>query len=322
MGLRVLITGPSGFVGQRTVAAFIEHGSYVRAAYRSDKRARQRRSGVDPYVVGDLDRGADWSGALAGIDVVVHLAARVHVMRDESSCPLAVYRRTNTEGTIRLANAAAAAGVRRLVFVSSIKVNGETSGGTPFSETNAPAPRDPYGMSKWEAEQALHRLSTERGLEVVVLRPPLMYGPGVRANFLRLLEGVSRGVPFPFGAVENRRSLLFVGNFADALLRCVEHPAAAGQTFLVSDGGAVSSAELVRVLAQALGRGPRLIRIPPSFLRAIGRLTGREEIILRVAGSLEVDSSKIRRLLHWAPPYTLEQGIRETVDWWRTKAEV
>jgi nucleoside-diphosphate-sugar epimerase len=322
VGLRVLITGPSGFVGQRTVAAFIECGFYVRAAYRSDETARKHPPGVDPYIVGDLDGGADWSRALAGIDAVVHLAARVHVARDRSSRPLAAYRQVNTGGTIRLANAAADAGVRRLVFVSSIKVNGETSGGAPLSETSSPAPRDPYAISKWEAEQALHRLSTERGLEVVVLRPPLVYGPGVRANFLRLLEGVAWGLPFPFGEVENRRSLLFVGNLADALMRCAQHPAAAGQTFLVSDGRSVSSRQLVRALAHAMGRNPRLIRIPPSWLRAAGRLTRREEVILRVTGSLEVDSSQIRRLLDWAPPYTMEQGIRETVDWWRTQAKV
>lgn len=312
----VLITGANGFVGRRTVAEFLARGARVRAALRSpdatlvDERATR-------CVVGDIDQTTDWTAALQGVDVVCHLAARVHVMDDRCTDPLAEYRRVNVEGSLRLARAAAAGGVRRLVFVSSIKVNGEHTQGAPFSESSQPRPVDPYGISKWEAEQVLRQVADETGLEVVILRPPLMYGPGVRANFLRLLEQVAAGRPVPLGAVRNRRSFLFVGNFSDAIARTAEHPAAAGGTFLVSDGAPVSSAELVRALARALGRPARLLPVPLAMIRAGAALLGRGALVQRLLGSLEVDGSAIRQRLGWVPPYSMAEGLDETVRAWR-----
>jgi nucleoside-diphosphate-sugar epimerase len=269
-------------------------------------------------VAGEIDGQTDWAGVLDGADVVVHLAARVHVMDDRAADRLALYRAVNVDGTVHLAKAAAEAGARRFVFVSSIKANGEVTEAEPFSETSVPAPADPYGISKLEAERALLALSNDTGLEVVIVRPPLMYGPGVGANFGRLLRAVARGVPLPFGGIENRRSLLFVGNMADALVRCAEHPAAPGETFMLSDGRPVSSAELVRGIAQALGRSPRLLNVPPRTLGVLGRVTGKAAAVQRLLDSLEVDSSRIRRVLGWTPPYRMDEGLAETAEWWRT----
>jgi UDP-glucose 4-epimerase len=230
---------------------------------------------------------------------------------------LALYRAVNVDGTVHLAKAAAAAGARRFVFVSSIKANGEVTDVEPFSEASVPAPADPYGISKLEAERARLALSNDTGLEVVIVRPPLMYGPGVGANFGRLFNAVARGVPLPFGGIENRRSLLFVGNMADALVRCAEHPAAPGETFMLSDGRPVASAELVRGIAPALGRSPRLLTIPPRILGVLGRVTGKAAAVQRLLGSLEVDSTHIRRVLGWTPPYTMDEGLVETAEWWK-----
>jgi|SRR5690625_626329 len=314
----VAITGANGFVGRRTVGTFLALGTRVRAICRTEAGVDMVPSGADSRVVGDIDTHTDWSGVLENVNTVVHLAARVHVMNDHASDPLALYREVNVNGTVQLARAAAEVGVRRFVFVSSIKANGEATAETPFSESSVPAPVDPYGISKLEAEQALHAIAAETGLEVVVLRPPLIYGPGVGANFRRLLNAVSRGVPLPFGAIENRRSLLFVGNMVNALVQCVEHPSAAGETFLVSDGPSVSSAELVTEISYALGRRPRLLRISPALLDAVGRVTGRRAAVQRLVGSLEVDSSRIRKVLDWTPPYSMREGLLETADWWRT----
>jgi nucleoside-diphosphate-sugar epimerase len=265
--------------------------------------------------------GTAGSGYLSNVSTVVHLAARVHVLDDPAADPLAAYREVNVDGALRLARSAADAGVRRFVFVSSIKVNGEATHGAPFTEASPPNPVDPYGISKWEAEQGLRQIAGETGLEVVILRPPLVYGPGVKANFRRLLAGVDRGAPFPFGAIHNRRSLVFVGNLADAIVSAVEHPAAAGETFLVSDGPAVSSPELVRAIAHALGRRPRLLDVPPSLLTLAGRVLRRDAVVQRLLGSLEIDSSRIRTTLDWTPPYTMQQGLAETASWWRARAD-
>jgi nucleoside-diphosphate-sugar epimerase len=314
----VLLTGSTGFVGGHTSAALVASGLTVRQASRRAVAASPTAErGMERVVVGEVGPETDWAEALRGVDVVVHLAARVHVMDETEADPLGEFRRVNVEGTRRLARQAADAGVRRFVFVSSVKVNGEETTGEQFREDDAPAPADPYGVSKWEAERALRDIEAATGLEVVVVRPPLVYGPGVRANFLRLLEGVSRGVPFPFARVENRRSLVFVRNLADALARCATHPAAAGRTFLVSDGTPVSSADLVRGIARAMGRRPRLVPVPPSWLELAARLAGRAEVVRRLLGSLEVDDRAIRDALGWKPPFAMEEGLVETVAWWR-----
>lgn len=312
-----LVTGANGFVGHALCAELVKRGQAVRGAVRSDQSALP--AGVHAAIVGDVDAGTDWSNALDGVQTVIHLAARVHVMQDTAADPLADFRRVNTAGAEHLARCAAAAGVRRLVYISSIKVNGEqTPDGKKFSEDDAPAPQDPYGVSKWEAEQALHRVATETGLEVVVVRPPLVYGPGVKGNFAQMLSAVSRGIPLPFASLHNQRSLVYLGNLVDALIVCASHPAAAGQTYLVCDGEDASTPALLRQLAAAMGVTSRVFPCPPALLRLAGSVTGRAQQLERLLGSLQIDGARIRRDLDWAPPYSLQQGLRLTAEWYRT----
>jgi nucleoside-diphosphate-sugar epimerase len=268
---------------------------------------------VDLRVVGDLE-AAHWDDALAGVDVVVHLAARVHQMNDGVSDPLAAFLRVNARATHALACAAERAGVRRLVFASSIKVNGEvTAPGLPFSESSEPMPIDPYGISKHEAERALREVERGGRLEVTVLRPVLMYGPGVKGNLQRLLVLIRRGVPLPFASIRNRRSLLAVDNFVDAICVAASEPSAAGRTFLVADGEDLSTPELVRRLASAAGLVPRLVPVPSGVLRVLGRVTGRQAEIERLTGSLQVDASALRDGLGWRPPVGVDEGLRRMV---------
>jgi nucleoside-diphosphate-sugar epimerase len=311
--LRVAITGASGFVGKALCAELLERGVAVRGALRSfGSIADDYR--VEFVAVGEIGAKTDWSHALVEVDCVIHCAARAHVMHETESDALAAYRSVNVDGTLRLAEQAAAAGVRRLVFLSSIKVNGEqTALGAPFLFSDAPAPEDPYGVSKWEAEQALWEVATKTGLVVVVIRPPLVYGPGVKGNFLRLLRWVARGVPLPLGAVQNQRSLVGLDNLVDLLIRCVDHPAAAGQTFLVSDGQDLSTPELIRQLADAMDKSPRLIPVPVPLLRLAGRALGKQAEVDRLVGSLQIDSSHTRETLGWNPPVSVAEGIRRMV---------
>jgi UDP-N-acetyl-alpha-D-quinovosamine dehydrogenase len=309
---RLLVTGATGFVGSRVCSLLIERGLAVRAAVR--RAPARATAGLEIAAVGDIGPSTRWEDALAGAECVVHLAARVHQMRDRAPDPLAAHCEVNVLGTTRLARAAAAAKVRRLVFMSSVKVLGDGRP-TPYRETDAPAPADPYGRSKWEAEQALARIANETGLEVVILRPPLVYGPGVRANFLRLMNLVFRRVPLPLGSIRNRRSLVFVGNLADAILAASTHPSAAGETFLVSDGEDLSTPELIRGLGSALGRPPRLLDVPPALLRGAARMLGRGPTAERLLGSLAVDSTRIRERLSWAPPFSVDRGLAETARW-------
>lgn len=303
---RILVTGASGFVGRALCARLAAAGHAVIPAVR-------RKTGLAREVmVGEIGRSTDWRAALEDCDVVVHLAARVHVMRDDVDDSLAAFRQVNTEGTLNLARQAAQAGVKRFVFVSSIKVNGEGRD-EPYRETDAPAPEDGYAISKWEAEQGLHEIARETGLEAVILRPPLVYGSGVKANFRRLLDTVARGWPLPLGAIHNRRSLLYLGNFVDAIRVCVEHPAAAGRTFLLDDGHPVSTPELIRALAWAMGRPARLLPVPVGVLRFVGTMLGKRAPVVRLTGSLYVDSSAIRSRLAWTPPYSMAEGLAETV---------
>lgn len=274
---------------------------------------------IEVAPVGSIGPDTDWGAALSGVDTVVHLAARVHVTDETAADPMAAFRQVNVLGTERLARSAAAAGVRRLVFLSSVKVNGEGTRGRAYTEGDAPAPEDGYARSKWEAERGLARIADETGLEVVVLRPPLVYGPGVKANFLALMRAIDRGLPLPLGAIDNRRSLLFVGNLADAVVRCIGHPGAAGKTFLLRDGEDVSTPELIRRLARALERPARLFPFPPALLKLAAGLAGRREAADRLLGSLTVDDSRIRRELGWAPPHGLDQGLRITAAWYRSR---
>jgi nucleoside-diphosphate-sugar epimerase len=268
--------------------------------------------------VTEMSSTTDWADALtlAGVDAVIHCAARVHVMNDQAQDPLTKFRRVNTLGTKTLARAAVCCGVKRLVFLSSIKVNGEsTPPDAPFTQTSPANPYDSYAISKWEAEQALTQIATETGLEVVTLRCPLVYGPGVKGNFLRLLQTVDHGIPLPLALARNRRSLIYLDNLTDAIATCLTHPAAAGKTYLVSDGEDVSTAELIARIAHALGKPSRLWPCPLGLIELAGRMTGKSDEIARLLGSLCIDSSKIRNELDWTPPYTLEQGLAETARW-------
>jgi nucleoside-diphosphate-sugar epimerase len=306
----VLVTGANGFVGRALGAAL----AVSRRAFRASVRA------PDPgcpgaAAVGEVGPDTDWRAALEGVRCVVHLAARTHVLRETAPDPLAEYRRINVQGSLRLAQQALRAGARRLVFMSSIKVNGE-SATRPCTEEDSPRPEDAYGVSKREAEEALARFASETGLELVVLRPPLVYGPGVKGNFLRLIDLVARGAPLPLASIDNRRSLVHAGNLADAVIKAVDAPHAAGRTYLVADGEDISTPGLVRALAQALGVRPRLLPCPPALLRLGAALSGRQGEISRLTGSLTVDSSRIRRELEWRPPFTLTQGLAQTARWY------
>lgn len=306
--MRILLTGASGFVGRATAAALVATGHPVRRVLRN-------AGDDDVFRVDSIDGCTDWQGAFEGVSAVVHLAARVHQMTDTAADPLSAFRAVNTLGTERLARAAAAAGVRRFVFISSAKAVGESSApGQSLNESATPRPVDPYGVSKLEAEQVLHRVADETGLEVTIVRPPLVYGPGVGANFRALLRAVYRGWPLPLGCVDNRRSLVSVTNLADALRLCVEHPAAAGRTYFVTDGEDISTAELCRRIGRALGRPARLLPVPVALLRLTGWLTGRTAAVQRLTGSLSLDSALIRRELGWRPPQTLDQALAATVS--------
>jgi len=309
--VRVLVTGATGFVGRAVCARLLQLSFDVSASTRFPQKLPD---GVKQGPVETIDVQTDWSGYLGAVDTVVHLAARVHVMNDRSEDALAEFRRCNVEGTMNLARQAVDAGVKRFVFISSIKVNGEeTLPGQPFCVDDDPRPADPYGISKMEAEQELRTLAQETGLEVVIVRPPLVYGPGVKANFLSMIRWVARGVPLPLGAIHNQRSFVALGNLVDFLVTCVEHPHAANQTFLVSDGEDFSTTELLKRIAAAMGRPAHLIPVPVRLLKVGLGLLGKGAIASRLCGSLQVDMSRTRELLGWTPPLTVDEGLRSAV---------
>lgn len=316
--ITILVTGASGFVGRVLCRQLVADGHDVVGSTRS---AADLEPDVRRIVVPTLAADTDWGAALEGVDVVMHLAARVHVMHDDAADPLTAFQAANLHGSANLARQAAAARVRRFVYISSVKVHGEYTDGKPFSEADTPRPQDPYGQSKWQAEKALHEICRETGMELVIIRPPLVYGPGVRANFYRLLRLADRAWPLPLGSVTNRRGMIFVDNLVDALALCATHPAAAGQTYLVSDGEDVSVPQLIREIAEAMGRPARLPPFPPGLLRFAAMLCGKSAAADRLLGSLELDVGAIRQTLGWQPPYTRQQGLRATVDWFlRQKA--
>lgn len=306
----ILVTGANGFVGQALCAESIRRGLHIRGAMRS---TCELSAGTESVIVGAIDGTTDWADALRGVDVVIHLAARVHVMKDATTDPLSEFLKVNLHATVNLAQQAVRAGVKRFVYVSSVKVNGEqTREMKPFVESDNPDPQDPYAISKWRAEQGLHRVAQETGLEVVIVRPPLVYGPGVKGNFAQMLKVLNSGIPLPLSAVNNLRSLIYVENLVDAILACAEQPGAAGKTYLVSDGEDISTPDLLRRLGRAIGHPARLFPLPIWVLRLGGMLLGRSKQVERLVGSLRVDSGRIRRELGWQPPYTLEQGLHAT----------
>jgi nucleoside-diphosphate-sugar epimerase len=306
--VRVVITGATGFVGSALVSRLLSDGKFsVRAT------ARREHGRLPPntelVVTGDIDEDTNWADALVGSDVVVHLAARVHVMHESEADPMAAFRRVNVAGSLNLARQAAAAGIRRFVYVSSVKVNGESGS---FTESDPPAPEDAYGRSKLEAETGLRRLAADTRMEVVIVRPPLVYGPGVKANFRALARAIAQGIPLPLGAIRNRRSLVSLDNLVDLLIICLDHPAAANEIFLVSDGEDMSTADLARRLGWAIGRPARLIPVPAGLLMAAASLLGKRDVAGRLVGSLQVDISKARRLLSWSPPVSVDEGLKRT----------
>lgn len=313
--MKVLVTGATGFTGRALVPALLAAGWDVRATGRNAGNRPRCDSPSLKFIPADLATFNEWSALVEGMDAVVHLAARAHVMRDESADPLAAFRSANVVPTTRLAQAAARAGVGQFLFISSIKVNGEGKGDSPYSEADPPQPEDAYGVSKLEAERALRLQSADHGLSATILRPPLIYGPGVKGNFRRLLLLVKRGVPLPFAKAHNRRSLLFVGNFCSAVLAALKQPARGERVYLLSDGEDVSVAELIARIARALGRPARLFPFPVSALRAGASAFGLEGELRRLTGSLLVDSSRARNELQWSAPYSLNDGLAATAAW-------
>lgn len=313
---RLMITGASGFVGAALCHRAVFDGHRVRGAVLPGELDRVPR-GVELCPIESIGPQTSWKDALEEVDTIIHLAARVHIMSDDHPDPLEAFREVNTAGTRRLAEEAARLGVRRLVFISSIKVNGEETFGEPFKVTDAADPQDAYGLSKWEAELALYEIAERTGLEVVVIRPPLVYGPGVKANFRRLLGLVAREYPLPLGSIENRRSLIALDNLVDLLLEAATHPAAAGELFLAGDGEDLSTPEMIRRLAHAMGKNARLMPFPPGLIRVGTSLIGRQSSFQRLSGSLQVDISRARRVMGWKPPVTVDEAFAHTARWFR-----
>lgn len=311
-GNKILVTGANGFLGSALARHLSDKFSLVLAVRSAESAGPAGQENT--VAVGNIDAATDWSQALAGVDTVVHCAARAHVMSDESTDPLEVYRKVNVAGTLALAQQAKKAGVRRFVFISSIKVNGEsTSGRAAFTAEQQAAPADAYGQSKHEAELMLQQECAATGMELVIVRPPLLYGPGVKANFRNLRKLADKPLPLPFGSVRNRRSMLYVDNLCHFIETCITHPAAANQTFVIADGEDVSLRELLVLMRKAQGRRPGLLPVPVWVFRLAGRLTGRQALVDRLVGDLQVDTRKAQKVLGWKAPYSVQQGVAETV---------
>lgn len=314
---RVLVTGADGFVGQASCRALHVAGYEVKGIVRKRASCVHRDLRCIHYdSVEDIGPNTKWNQMLEGIDTIIHLAARVHIMQETASDPILAFRYVNVLGTEKLARAAARSGVRRFVFVSSIKVNGEGTRECPFVESDVPKPEDPYAISKSEAEECLRRIHSETGMEAVIVRPPLVYGPGVKGNFLQLLRWVSSQIPLPFGSVDNRRSFVGLGNLADFLVTCVNHPAAGGETFLVSDMEDLSTPGLIHRIGRALQRPAHLLPFPVPILRLGALILRKEREFDRLCGSLVVNCQKALRVLNWSPPYSVDQGLTETATWY------
>lgn len=308
--MKVLITGANGFIGQALCPVMSQSGLSVRSVVR--KKDNRLVIHCETIEVGDIGPQTDWQKALTGVDTIVHLAGRAHIMNDKSDDSLGVFRKVNVFGTERLARTAAFAGVKRFIFVSSIKVNGEGIA-RPYTENDSFKPQDAYGISKMEAEQALACIASETGMQMVILRLPLVYGPGVKANFKNLIKLAASGMPLPFKGINNRRSFIYLGNLVGAIITCVIHPKAAGETFMVSDGQDISTPDLIRMIAFAMNKKPLLFYLHPGILNMLCKIFAKDAVARKLTGSLFIDSSKIRNLLGWKPPFSLEEGIKETV---------
>lgn len=310
--MKVFLTGITGFVGRAASKRLVKAGHQVRAALRDANVTLE--DGVESVVFDDLATH-DWAPSLKGQAVVVHCAARVHVMSEQSVDPLSEFRKINVEGTLNLARHAANVGVTRFIFISSIKVNGEgTEPGRPYTADDVPEPVDPYGISKWEAEQGLRDIAATTGMEIVIIRPVLVYGPGVKANFLNMMRWLDKGIPLPFGSIHNSRSLVALDNLIDLLVTTIDHPGARNQTFLVSDGEDLSTSALLCRMANALGRPARLLPIPSAILSITANLMSKQSLAQRLCGSLQVDISKTCSLLQWAPPVSVNEALKVVAE--------
>lgn len=308
---KITLTGANGFVGSCLLSQ-LEERSEFQVIGLCRRLPQGSNSGL--HAIGDPLQ-ADLTALLVGVDVLIHTAARAHIMRDEVGDPLAEYRRVNVDVTLKIARQASAAGVKRFIFISSIKVNGEANiAGIPFTASDDPAPEDSYGLSKLEAEQGLMQLAAESGMEVVIIRPPLVYGAGVKGNFASMVKLLERGLPLPLGAVHNQRSLVGIDNLVDLIIRCIEHPAAANQVFLAGDGEDLSTTELLRGVGRAMGKPSRLIPVPAGVLQFGATLLGKKAMAQRLLGSLQVDITKTREMLDWKPPYTVEEGLKRCFE--------
>lgn len=310
--MKILLTGASGFVGGGLLET-LSHRQDVDLLVPVRRELPSLPLRAQSVVITGINSKNDWSELLQSIDLIIHCASRVHVMAEAAEDPLAEYRETNVEGTLNLARQAIAAGCKRFVFISSIKVNGEkTLEGVPFSAADVPAPTDPYGVSKMEAEEGLRALALGSSMEVVIVRPVLVYGPGVKANFLNMMRWLKKGIPLPFGAIDNKRSLVALDNLVDFIIACSEHPNAANQTFLISDDEDLSTTQLLRRVAVALGVRPRLLPVPANLLVLVARLLGRESLSQRLCGNLQVDIEKSKSLLNWRPSISVDDALRKT----------
>jgi nucleoside-diphosphate-sugar epimerase len=311
--MKILVTGATGFVGSEVAKQLLAKDLDVIATVRSDNSALPE--GVQRFVAGDFAEPINWASALPDVDVIIHTAARVHIMDDSVVDPLTEFRKVNVDGTLNLARQAVEAGVKRFIFISSIKVNGEmTLVDQPFKPNDNYKPTDPYGLSKYEAEQGLLAIAEEAGMEVVIIRPPLVYGPNVKANFSAMMKWINRGVPLPFGAIDNQRSLVALENLVSFIIHCIDHPQAANEVFLISDGEDVSTTTLLRKVAFAFGKKPNLIPVPVGLMTFVAKLVGKGDIANRLFGSLQVDSSKARDLLGWQPVVTMDEQLAKMVE--------
>ena len=309
--MSVLITGASGFIGSNLCKNLGRDGLFVRLVYREGAV----KNNPQIFTVNGIDKSTGWSGAFDNIETVIHAAARVHVMDDSSVDPLSEFRAVNTYGTLHLAQQAAQAGVKRFIFISTIKVNGEsTLTGVPFKPEDSSIPTDPYGLSKYEAEVGLRKIAKETGMEVVIIRPPLVYGPGVKGNFVSMMKWLNKGIPLPLGAINNKRSFVSLDNLISLITICIDHPNAANETFLVSDDNDISITTLLSELAVSLNTPKRLLPIPGAWLMFCAKLLGKQDVALRLLGSLQVDITKTKSLLGWSPPYTVDESLKKTAQ--------
>ncbi|MBF0343507.1 MAG: SDR family oxidoreductase [Nitrospirae bacterium] len=313
--MKVLVTGVNGFIGQYLSRILCEKGYSVKGTVRSHRRILSVLNTIDISIVDDIGTKTDWHKILIDIDVIVHLAARVHIMKEISNNPLMEYRQVNTLGTKHLAMQASNAGVKRMIYISTIKVNGERTNNKPFTEKDQPIPEDFYAISKLDAEKYLCNIAEKTNLEVVILRPPLVYGAGVKGNFYNLLKLIKKGIPLPLSNINNIRSLIYIENLIDAIITCIQHPSATNKIFLVSDYENLSTSEIIKLLSMAFNKSNRLFHVPAKLLYIAGIITGQSNTIKRLTDSLSIDSSKIRNELGWIPPFTVNQGFKDTVEW-------